>query len=57
MTTHVTMTIADDASDRAQVARVVSFNTEMSVKETLQALSVIATILKHYQPKTKPETK
>lgn len=57
MATHVTITLTDE-SGRSSSARVLSFDTELTVKETLQSLTVIATILKHYhQPTQLPKDK
>lgn len=44
--THITITISDDGKN----ARVISFDTVMNQKEVFQALSVSATLLKHYYP-------
>ena len=52
--TKVTITIASaDAIERGRGARVLSFETAMTAKETHNALSVVATLLRNYIPTTK----
>ena len=56
--TKVTITIASaDAMERGRGARVLSFETAMTAKETHNALSVVATLLRYYttQPAKDPQ--
>jgi len=49
--TKVTITIASaDAIERGRGARVLSFETAMTAKETHNALSVVATLLRNFVP-------